>query len=145
MSKIVLCDIDGTVANNDHRQHLLKEFKDWDLFFEAMKDDDPIIEIIALVNQDYINSNSIVFITGRPERYRAKTRKWLSRYFDFKIKILMRSDNDQRNKLLVKQELVLNFEEKKNIYKIYENDLDIIDLWKKLGFFVEDVNKLLGD
>ncbi len=25
--KIVICDIDGTVANNDHRQHLLKGFK----------------------------------------------------------------------------------------------------------------------
>ena len=29
MSKIVLCDIDGTVANNDHRQHLLRNYKDW--------------------------------------------------------------------------------------------------------------------
>ena len=25
--KIVICDIDGTIANNDHRQHLLKKFK----------------------------------------------------------------------------------------------------------------------
>ena len=39
MSKIVLCDIDGTVANNDHRQHLLRNYKDWDKFFSKLSED----------------------------------------------------------------------------------------------------------
>ena len=30
--KIVICDIDGTIANNDHRQHFLEGKKDWDGF-----------------------------------------------------------------------------------------------------------------
>ena len=39
MSKIVLCDIDGTVANNDHRQHYLEGKKDWDGFFSELIND----------------------------------------------------------------------------------------------------------
>jgi len=34
--KIVICDIDGTTANNDHRQHFLEGKKDWDGFFSSL-------------------------------------------------------------------------------------------------------------
>jgi hydroxymethylpyrimidine pyrophosphatase-like HAD family hydrolase len=67
MSKIVLCDIDGTVANNDHRQHLLKEFKDWDKFFAALIDDKPIPKVIDLIKKYNLDGQKICFITGRPE------------------------------------------------------------------------------
>ena len=40
MSKIVLCDIDGTIANNDHRQHYLEGKKDWDGFFSELINED---------------------------------------------------------------------------------------------------------
>ena len=45
MSKIVLCDIDGTIANNDHRQHYLEDKKDWDGFFAELINDAPIYKI----------------------------------------------------------------------------------------------------
>tara|TARA_Y200000002_G_C22620649_1_gene638014 strand:+ start:1254 stop:1370 length:117 start_codon:yes stop_codon:yes gene_type:complete len=34
--KIVICDIDGTIANNDHRQYFLEGKKDWDGFFSSL-------------------------------------------------------------------------------------------------------------
>tara|TARA_B100000795_G_C22636774_1_gene374842 strand:- start:55 stop:219 length:165 start_codon:yes stop_codon:yes gene_type:complete len=46
MKNIILCDIDGTVANNDHRQHFLDGKKDWDGFFDALNKDKPIHSII---------------------------------------------------------------------------------------------------
>ena len=64
---IVICDIDGTVANNDHRQHLLNGFKTWDLFFNALDKDTPILEVIEYVLELHSNGKKIVFITGRPE------------------------------------------------------------------------------
>ena len=66
MNKIVLCDIDGTVANNDHRQNLLKEFKDWDLFFSKLDQDEPIEKIIKIVNEYSEQGFVIYFLTGRP-------------------------------------------------------------------------------
>ena len=65
---IVLCDIDGTIANNDHRQHFLEGKKDWDGFFGELINDSPIMPVIEKINQEVNNGNKIIFITGRPGR-----------------------------------------------------------------------------
>ena len=134
MKNIILCDIDGTVANNDHRQDLLKNYKDWDKFFSELVNDVPIYEIISLVNQEYENGLEVIFITGRPERYRKITHDWLSQYFKFELNIMMRSDSDKRNKLLIKSEMLENFDKKKQVLRVYENDPDLIKLWEEFSF-----------
>ena len=89
MKHIVLCDIDGTVANNDHRQHFLEGKKDWDGFFSELVNDLPIQIIIDKVTQEQTNGKRVVFITGRPERYRYSTTLWLKEYFDFEFQFLL--------------------------------------------------------
>ena len=138
--KIVICDIDGTVANNDHRQHLLKGFKTWDLFFNALDKDTPILEVIEYVLKLYSNGKKIVFITGRPERFRKPTLRWLSRYFDFELNVFMRENNDIRHKKLVKKDIFTNNFNSEQIYIAIENDLELIDLWKSLGLQVKEIN-----
>ena len=97
MKNIVLCDIDGTIANNDHRQHFLEGKKDWDGFFSELSNDLPIQKVIDKVIEEHSNGKEIVFVTGRPERHRSETEKWLKKYFKFPIKIFMRPDNNQKN------------------------------------------------
>ena len=80
---IVLCDIDGTIANNDHRQHFLEGKKDWDGFFGELINDSPIMPVIEKINQEVNNGNKIIFITGRPERYRYSTNLWLKENIPF--------------------------------------------------------------
>lgn len=143
MKNIILCDIDGTVANNDHRQHFLEGKKDWDGFFSELSNDMPIIPIINLVNREHANGNEIVFLTGRPERYRYSTTLWLKEYFDFEFRLLMRKNNDQRNKLEIKKEIFKNNFEPEKIFCCYENDNKLIEMWINLGIKVIDVNKLL--
>ena len=83
MKNIILCDIDGTVANNDHRQHFLEGKKDWDGFFDALDKDKPISLIINKIIRENESGKNIIFLTGRPERYRKTTRDWLTKYFNF--------------------------------------------------------------
>ena len=137
---IVICDIDGTVANNDHRQHLLKGFKTWDLFFKALEKDTPILEVIEYVLKLHSNGKKIVFITGRPERFRKPTLRWLSRYFDFELNVFMRSNSDIRHKKLVKKDIFTENFNSEQIYIAIENDLDLIGLWKSLGLAVKEIN-----
>lgn len=137
---IVICDIDGTVANNDHRQHLLNGFKTWDLFFNALDKDTPILEVIEYVLELHSNGKKIVFITGRPERFRKPTLSWLSRYFDFELNVFMRGNNDIRHKKLVKKDIFTNNFNSEQIYIAIENDLELIDLWKSLGLQVKEIN-----
>ena len=81
MANIILCDIDGTVADNSHRQYFLEGKKDWDGFFSELVNDLPIQIIIDKVIQEQANGKEIVFLTGRPERYRYSTTLWLKEYF----------------------------------------------------------------
>ena len=143
MSKIVLCDIDGTVANNDHRQHLLKEYKDWDLFFSKLDQDEPIKKIIKTVNEYAEQGFVIYFLTGRPERYELKTRQWLEKFFKFQINLIMRKDGDMRDKLLIKHELFSDNFQPEEILVCIENDLKLCDLWESLDLAVINVNDLL--
>ena len=140
--KIVICDIDGTIANNDHRQHLLKKFKDWDNFFAQLHLDEPILVVIERIKDLKRDGKEIVFLTGRPERYRSSTKEWLSKYFNFKFKLEMRKDKDFRNKLDSKKDSLLVIG-KENIFKIFENDYQLIQLWNSMGLDVEDVNYLI--
>lgn len=140
MKNIILCDIDGTIANNDHRQHFLEGKKDWDGFFSELVNDLPIQIIIDKVIQEQSNGKEIVFLTGRPERYRYSTTLWLKEYFDFEFKLLMRADNDQRNKLIIKKEL---FEENfvnNKIFLIIDNDKDLLKMWKDFGLTTLDAS-----
>ena len=132
MKNIILCDIDGTVANNDHRQHFLEGKKDWDGFFEALDKDEPIYPIINKVIAENKSGREVIFLTGRPERYRETTKIWLEKYFDFKLNILMRKDNDQRNKLIIKREIFDSNFSYNEISCIYDNDQSLIEMWKSL-------------
>ena len=46
----------------------------------------------------------------------------------------MRSDSDKRNKLLIKSEMLENFDKKKQVLRVYENDPDLIKLWEEFSF-----------
>ena len=137
---IVICDIDGTVANNDHRQHLLKNFKDWDKFFSQLHLDKPIYEIINKVIELNKKGKKIIFITGRPEKYREQTLKWLENFFNFNFDLIMRSDDDLRSKVLIKEELFKLHFQQNEVFIVFENDQDLLNLWKKLDLNVFEVS-----
>ena len=140
MKNIILCDIDGTVANNDHRQHFLEGKKDWDGFFSELSNDIPIYPIIEKIKKHQSEGKDIVFLTGRPERYRVETESWLKKYFNFKFRLLMRKDNDLRNKVIAKEDLLKeNSIQSGSINLIYENDEDLINYWTKKEVSVHKV------
>ena len=139
MKNIILCDIDGTVANNDHRQHFLEGKKDWDGFFSQLINDKPIYSIINKVNNEYLTGKKIIFLTGRPERYRYSTSLWLKKYFNFELRILMRKDNDQNNKLKVKREIFEDNFLPNEIDYIIDNDKELISMWMDYGIETYEV------
>ena len=113
--KIVICDIDGTIANNDHRQHFLEGKKDWDGFFSELYKDKPIFEIIDKVNS-----------------------------FSFNLKLIMRGDRDKRNKEQVKKELFFSNFKHEEVLCCFENDEGLIKMWKKINLKVINVNKIIN-
>ena len=114
----VIFDLDGTLANAGHRLHFIeKEPKDWDAFLsdDQMALDTPIEPIWKTLSALVNDGNRIAFVTGRPERQREATSKWLCDYagafsgahsvlFMITIRLYMRQDNDRRPSHIVKEE-----------------------------------------
>ena len=100
MKYYILCDIDGTIADNQHRQSLLKEYSDWDEFFRQMVKDKPLKEAINLIEKEYRKGKKIYFLTGRPERFRKETDDWL-----------------KQNTLIENYKLIMREEGIKGLYK----------------------------
>lgn len=137
---IVICDIDGTVANNDHRQHYLEGKKDWVGFFSDLINDKPIHQVIKKVKDLESKGKKIIFLSGRPEKTRKETIKWLKRYFFFDFDLLMRADGDRRNKIEVKTEIFEKNLLEHNIEIIFENDEELINLWRQFDLEVFEVD-----
>lgn len=76
---IIICDIDGTISRVGDRLKYLKQTPtDWDAFYSACFDDEPIEEICKLINDLESSGYEIIFCTGRRELVREQTREWIS-------------------------------------------------------------------
>lgn len=93
---IAVIDLDGTVADVRHRLHHVQHRpKDWDAFFAAIPHDVPLAEGVA-VARTLAEGHQLVYVTGRPERYRSTTQAWLHSHDLPPGRLLMRADADRR-------------------------------------------------
>jgi len=76
----VIVDIDGVLADAEHRQHHLEPpWRDWDSFFaEAGGDDvfEEMVTVLELLAPDLV----VVLLTSRPAWIQRETLRWLDLY-----------------------------------------------------------------
>lgn len=72
--------MDGVLADASGRQHYLEgPFQQWEAFFQACGQDDPIpeaLEMVRLLDPSLV----VVLLTARPDRVRPQTLDWLARH-----------------------------------------------------------------
>jgi beta-phosphoglucomutase-like phosphatase (HAD superfamily) len=91
----VLFDLDGVIANGDHRQHLLATTgrKDWKGFF-AKAGEDTLIEEVAALTVLLDPSLQRILLTARPTSIQDITLEWLSRFSVRWDLLVMRREGD---------------------------------------------------
>lgn len=142
---VVLCDLDGTIANLDHRLHFVKpgkgHKKDWNSFFMAMGDDTVIEDTRKILMKHFVAGKTIIFMSGRPEKYREITLRWLARNFlNMSYTIIMRGEGDKRPDTITKKEMFeKHFPDKSVVHAIYDDRPSVIRMWKSLGLNVIDL------
>jgi len=105
MKTTVIVDIDGTISRvGDRLKYLHEEPKNWDAFYDACFEDEPILEMVDLVKL-LSNEYRIVFCTGRRESTRNHTFEWLESY-GLSGELLMRPNDDFRHDTIVKPEVL---------------------------------------
>lgn len=74
---MIIFDLDGTLANIDHRRHFVENgAKDWDAFFAACDKDLPTIWCSVLATL-WGTGHDVQIWSGRSEVVRGKTEHWL--------------------------------------------------------------------
>lgn len=102
-----LFDLDGTICDCAHRLHHIQSTpKNWDEFFAACHDDDPIPHIIELARHLKCAGLEIVYVTGRSDQCREQTEQWLNNNHLPFGPIYMRKEGDHRDDDEVKIELL---------------------------------------
>jgi len=136
MKKYIVVDIDGTISEVGERlKYLNQDPPDWDKFYNDCFDDEPILNIINLVEilSDFYE---IIFCTGRRESVRTLTTEWLedNLNIEFPVSLLMRRNNDKRHDIKTKPELLSAYGiELSDIEFVLEDRNSMVNRWRELG------------
>jgi len=143
---IVIVDIDGTLANVNHRLHHVRQTpKNWIAFFEeAIKD--PVNELVHkwvdALREDYC----IVVVTGRStDKSQELTVNWLHEkqiVYDY---LFMRAGYDYREDWIVKSEILSQIPKDKIAWSIDDRWQVVTQCWRANGVKCYPVSDSDGD
>lgn len=89
-------DLDGTLADDSHRVHLLANGQ-WDEYFARCPNDKAIEHIVQVANALSAFDFAIAIVTGRSETVREETLAWLGRALEYPVdELIMRGKDDRR-------------------------------------------------
>lgn len=133
---ILLCDIDGTIANGDHRVHLVSgETKDWKAYFSLLSEDAPIEAVIQKVRK-YWYDHTVCMVSGRPDTYQYETMEWLTKYEVPYNWLFMRPGSDKRPDTEIKAGFLRHIP-KENVALVLDDRPSVCKMWEENGLTVE--------
>lgn len=130
----IICDIDGTVAQNMGRSHF-----DYTRVLED-RPIQPVIDLVELLNTKY----EIIFVSGRDSCYDL-TKQWVDEYIDLPngYNLFMRDTGDNRKDYIIKKEI---YEDKIepfwNIHYVLDDRKVVVDMWRSRGITVLQLNDI---
>lgn len=132
----VLCDLDGTLCNIEHRLHFVRGEgkRDWRSFFESLRTD-KLNTWCADILDRFSDTHPIVYCSGRTSDYRDLTVDWLKeKGVFFGDHLYMRMGNDFRPDDVVK-EIILDFEilTRFKPYFVIDDRKRVVDMWRRRG------------
>lgn len=145
---LYIFDLDGTLANAEHRTHYIRgATKDWRSFFAAAKDDSPLLDTIKTLHALRDGGAEIWVWTGRSDEVREETIEWLREHVGFNAsrgllcqfhapeRFLMRSAGDHRPDDELKFSWLAELEppERNRLTAVFEDRARVVAMWRKWG------------
>lgn len=134
--KTVVFDIDGTLADIEHRRPMLDgDRPNWAAFNAAMGEDTLNAPIVSLYRTLWAASDyDVIVVSGRNEDFRDITERWFvwnELPFD---RLIMRKSTDHRADYLVKQDICdMLLAEGKQIEFVVDDRQQVVDMWRRNG------------
>ncbi len=131
-----MLDLDGVLADVRHRLPLVRtKPKRWDAFFDAAEADPVLPEGRATADR-LAADHVIAYVSGRPERCRAATEKWLADNGFPAGTVYLRPDDDRRPARLVKVAVVRRLARERPVAVIVDDDVRVTAALQEAGFAV---------
>jgi len=129
----VIFDIDGTLALMGKRGPF-----DWHKVFV-----DNINPLVLEQTKFHFNQGrTVIILSGRDESCRKDTEDWLDFYGVPRDMVLMRKENDYRKDSIIKKEIYdTHIKDKYNVLAVYDDRLQVLDMWYKESIFTFNVNQ----
>lgn len=135
--RIIVFDVDGTLANADHRRHHLEGKKNWKAFEEEAPHDPPhdeIVYLLWLLGSD--SKNVIIIVTARGIHQKEQTMEWLTKQNIKYDALYMREEEkdyspDDQFKEKVLKRIEHHYGAKPFI--VFEDRNKVVDMWRRNG------------
>lgn len=133
----VIFDLDGTLANAEHRvHHLTGAVKDWRAFYAGCEDDDPVLSIVAVLKALSRAKHRVEIWTGRSDEVREQTERWLHQHAD-RLPIRMRPAGDHRPDTELKAEWLATSAVAPDL--VFEDRASVVAMWRSHGIVCAQV------
>ena len=146
MKRIILCDIDGTLATIGDRAKILEKDelteKEYDEFNARSATSSCIQDIANIVRNLKDAETKIYLITAREKKWKKITQHWLRLNEIPYDNLLMRNDGDKNSDADVKLKIVKEYVNPKRVWFVLEDRDDVVQMYREdLGLTCLQVNK----
>lgn len=138
--KAIIVDLDGTVANNSHREHYAKSSQ-WDEFNALTLGDTPMEATIAAVNGFAMMGYKVVVFTGRQESAAKDTIEWLEKHKMTWHEMEMRRIGDYSPAPELKRRWFRAYSADCRFECAFEDDPNVCVMWRELGLHVFRIDR----
>lgn len=144
VTPLVIFDLDGTLADDSHRSHLLRENpKRWNEYFALCHLDAPKPEVVELA-KTLSETYSVVIWSGRSESVRSPTLQWaavhLADVFVDEIRLRPVEDRTDDNELK-RRWLAEHRAAGGQVLCVFEDRARVVEMWRAEGVLCCQVAK----
>jgi predicted kinase len=121
----IICDLDGTLCLHDGRSP-----------YDVSKclSDKPNPPIVEIVNKYYHAGTDIIFCSGREEKFRELSMRWLNDHCELGYNLFMRPTGDFRKDWIIKAELFdAHIRDSYNVRFVLDDRDQVVKMWRKMG------------
>jgi len=140
---LIVFDIDGTLANIEHRlDYVRSKPKNWKAFDAGIPNDVVNPNVAEVFDAMIMAGHNVILASGRSERSRIATQDWLRKNgFSMYQKLYMRAADDFRSDDIVKQEIldeiIDDYGRKPDM--VFDDRPRVVRMWRDNGIFVFNV------
>jgi len=141
--KTVIFDVDGTIADCEHRRHLVdgSQPKDWVEFRRQTVFDTPVQWVVDIAKRHIAAGDQVAFFSARNESERQVTESQIDRWIGKGHSgVFLRPNDSYEPDEVFKAELADKFEELGGkIDLVFDDRQKVVDMWRARGTTVVQV------